>query len=201
MSLEARIDLLVTKIATLAERLAEFGFEFDEPDEAFPGREDGTDNAIALIEREAGVVPLALRLFWQRVGSINFCGSHPKWELDARHPGFEGDAYPDPLFVFPPSAALAELEEFLADKEQRIKADFPYVIPIAPDSFHKADVSGGMWYNVSVPAVAADPPLNDEWHKTTFLGYLEVAMKWGGFPGLERCPHHNWPVVRLTEGR
>jgi hypothetical protein len=99
--------------------------------------------------------------------------------------------------VYPPSQAIEELEEFLADWEERVRCNFPYVIPIAPDDYHKADVSGGMWYNASVPAVAEDPPLNDERHRITFVEYLELAVRWGGFPGLDRCESHSWPVERI----
>lgn len=102
--------------------------------------------------------------------------------------------------VFPPSVAVTELEDFLADKEERLRCNYPYAVPVAPDFYHKADVSGGREYNISVPAVADDPPLNDEWHKTTFLKYLEIAVKWGGFPGLERSPGHDWPIRELVEG-
>jgi hypothetical protein len=93
---------------------------------------------------------------------------------------------------------MYELDEFLADKEERLRCDDPYLIPIAPDDYHKEGVSGGMWYNVSVPAVADDPPLNDEWHGTTFVDYLELAVRWAGFPGLFRCPGHSWPVAELV---
>src|SRR5438270_5716592 len=27
-----------------------------------------------------------------------------------------------------------------------------------------------------------------DWHKTTFVNYLRIAFKWGGFPGWERYP-------------
>lgn len=200
MTLEARIDSVGRRIKILAERLEEHGFEFERPDGVFPGPEPETNAAITRIEREAGALPLALKLFWQQVGSVDFCGTHPEWELLPGYPGFEPDLYPDPLIVAPPSAALVELDEFLADKAERLKCNFPYVVPIAPDSYHKADVSGGMFYNVSVPAIADDPPLNDEWHKTTFVNHLEIALKWAGFPGLERCPGHTWPVASLIDG-
>jgi hypothetical protein len=48
-------------------------------------------------------------------------------------------------------------------------------------------VSGGMFYNISVPAVADDPPLNDEWHATTFVDYLETAIR-GGLPWIGALP-------------
>jgi hypothetical protein len=40
----------------------------------FPGPEEIASAAIARIEREVGAVPLALKLFWQRVGSVDLCG-------------------------------------------------------------------------------------------------------------------------------
>ena len=66
--------------------------------------------------------------------------------------------------------------------------DAPYCVPVAPDAYHKQNVSGGMWYNLSVPAVTDDPPLNDERHRTTFVGYLELALRWGGFPRTRLLP-------------
>jgi hypothetical protein len=188
MTLESRIRAVGKSIRALAKRLAKHGFEFERPAEVFPGPERRAAATIKRIEREAGRIPLALKLFWLKVGSVNFCGSHPEWQ---------GCDYPDPLVVYPPSAAIEELDEFLSDKEERLRSNLPYLVPIAPDYYHKADVSGGMWHNVSVPAVADDPPLNDEWHQTTFVRYLELAMQWAGFPGLSRCRRHSWPVAEL----
>src|SRR5262245_57966944 len=195
MTLESRINAVGDSIRCLVTRLTERGFHFERPAEVFPGLEAGVVAAIARIEREVGPLPLALELFWQRVGSVDLCGSHPEWE---------GCDYPDPLVVYPPSVAIEELDEFLADRDERLRCNFPYLVPIAPDSYHKADVSGGMWYNLSVPAVADDPPLNDEWHGTTFVNYLELAVRSAGFPGLACCPGHTWPIsellARLAEG-
>ena len=197
MSIEERIDSIGNRLQILKKRLTEKGFQFEYPDEVFPGPDDDAAEAIERIESEAGPLPLSLKLFWLRIGTVNFCGQHPDWEIES-----DGDSegYPDPVMVFPPSVAVEELEDFLSDEEERLRCDLPYAVPVAPDLLHKADVSGGMWYNISVPAVAEDPPLNDEWHKTTFLNYLEIAVKWAGFPGLERCPTHNWPIRQLLEG-
>lgn len=197
MSIEERIDSIGNRLRILKSRLSERDFEFEQPEEALPGPEPGAIAAIKHIESEAGLLPLSLKLFWLRIGSVNFCGHHPEWELET---GCDFEGYPDPLLVYPPSIAVAELEDFLLDKEERLRCQYPYAVSIAPDSYHKADVSGGMWYNISVPAIADDPPLNDEWHKTTFLNYLEIALKWGGFPGLEQRQRHNWPIAQLVEG-
>ena len=156
-----------------------------------PRAEPGAEAAIERIERDAGTLPLAIKLFWRRVGSVNFIGEHAGWD---------GCEYPDPLVVYPPSVAVSELEKFLADREERMRCRVPYRVPVAPDRY-KANVSGGMCYNLSVPAVADDPPLNDERHRTTFVNYLELAVRWGAFPGLDRCPEHNWPLADLVRER
>lgn len=175
MQIGRRIESIGERIRTLASALQIHGFQFQNPDEVLPGPEPGTTEAIARIEREVGELPLALKRFWKHIGSVDFCGSHPDWE---------GADYPDPLVVFPPSVAIYELDDFLSDREERLRHSLPYLVPIAPDD------SGGMWHNLSVPAVADDPPLNDEWHHTTFIGYLAIAILWGGFPGLARYPGH-----------
>jgi hypothetical protein len=189
MTLESRINAVRDQICVLVKRLTACGFVFERPGEVFPGPESETAAAITRIEREVGVLPLALKLFWRQVGSVDLRGHHAEWH---------GCEYPDPLVVYPPSIAIRELDEFLGDKEERLSCDFPYLVPIAPDDYHKENVSGGMWYNVSVPAVADDPPLNDEWHHTTFVDYLELAIQWAGFPGLSRSPEHSWPVEELV---
>src|SRR5947207_106908 len=140
MTLESRIDLVSNSIRLLVNRLTECGFQFERPADVFPGPESGASAAIARIEREVGAIPLALKLFWQRVGSVDLCGSHPEWR---------GCDFPDPLLVYPPAVAIQELDEFLADKEERLRCRFPYLVPIAPDFKHKANVSGGMWYNLT----------------------------------------------------
>jgi hypothetical protein len=189
VSLETRINLIGESLRELVPRLSEYGFEFERAEEVLPGPEVDTQEAIARIEKDVGLLPEALKLFWLRIGSVDLCGSHPNWE---------GAEYPDPLYVAPPSFALQELENFLSDKEERLRCNFPYHVPIAPDEYHKANVSGGPEYSISVPAIAADPPLNDEWHKTTFVNYLEIALTWAGFPGLSRYPGHNWPIEELV---
>jgi hypothetical protein len=189
--IDERLAVIAAALPMLVHRLRAEGYVFVRPDQVLPGIESDVERNIHRIEHEGGTVPYAIAQFWRRIGRVDFCGSHPGWT---------GCEYPDPLFVYPTSTAIDELQDFLDDREQRLKGDFPYLIPIAPDSYHKENVSGGMWYNVNCPAIADDPPLNDERHKTTFVGYLEMALQWGGFPGLDECNEHNWPIIRLTAG-
>ena len=99
--------------------------------------------------------------------------------------------------VFPPACALEELAEYLSDKAERDKCNAPYVIPIAPDYFHKANVSGGSPYAIALPAVADDPPMLNTPVAETFLQHIESALGFGGFPGLADCDDHTWPIEHL----
>ncbi len=191
MSLDDRIISAGRRIEQIAKRLTLLGYGFAEPRAVFPGPEPGTEAVIERIERDVGELPAAIKAFWRQVESVNFMGEHPDWG---------GCEYPDPIVVYPPSDAVDELDRFLDDREERLRCNFPYWVPIALDDHGKENVSGGMWYNLSVPAVTDDPPLNDERHRTTFVNYLELAVHWGGFPGLDQCPEHDWPVDLIVGG-
>lgn len=183
--LQARIDRVHRGIHCVVRNLHALGYRFSRPRDVLPGPEPGTNKAIKRLEQAVGPVPLAITTFWSRIGSVDLSGHHPTWS---------GCDFPDPLIVYPPSMAIAELEEHTSDREERDRCGFPYCIPIAPDALHKANVSGGMWYNITVPSIADDPLLNDEPHATTFLNYLDIALGQGGFPGLTAATAHNWPI-------
>ncbi len=187
--IDAQISRIGPALQQLVERLRQLGYEFADPAAVFPGPESTVNTSIRRIESEIGTVPYALAAFWRRIGSVNLCGSHPDWL---------GCEYPDPLEIDSASQAVAELDEFIADREERMRYNFRYLIPISPDDYHKEDVSGGMWYNVSCPATADDPIINDERHNVTFLNYLELALSLGGFLGLDQSPGHNWPIHELA---
>ena len=188
-TLQSRVDTLGHRISIAAARLKDTGFRFDRPEDVFPGPDRRTQTIIERIESAAGPLPQALKLFWLRVGSVDFSGHHPKWR---------GCEFLDQLVVFPPSVALAELEEFLSDREERMRANFPYSVPIAPDIFHKADVSGGPPYSLAVPATAEDPPVLDAMPAVSFLEHIEHALRYAGFPGLADCAQHTWPLADLV---
>jgi hypothetical protein len=48
---------------------------------------------------------------------------------------------------------------------------------------------------MELPNAAADRPLAGEPHRTTFVNYLRIAFRGGGFPGWER--HRNRPEKEL----
>lgn len=183
--MEDIVDALGRRIATLVERLRAIGYVFEHPDEVFPGPDPIASEVILQIESSVGAIPLALKLFWTRIGSVDLTGSHPEWP--------EPSVYLDQLVVFPPSVATYYLDDYLSGETGSFE------LVIAPDYFHKADVSGGPPYTVGVPATEDDPPLNGTPDPQTFLEHIEHALKNGGFPGLADCPDHGWPLAQLID--
>lgn len=187
-------------IHTLAERLQRLGFRFgegfigaiadgerqlllnDAPVYGFSDdRHDLFRDEIARLEVMTGGLPTALRVFYEVVGSVNFVGTGPMWkeyETDPNRPlaQYALSRYgSDPLFVWSPNVALESYYEGFD------------AISIAPNSDYKFGIGGGSGpYEVRVPCAAADAPLDHEWHQTTFVNYLRICCRWGGFPGLER---------------
>lgn len=153
----------------------------------FPGPDPTVAEAIHRLESVVGPVPLALKLFWSHVGSVDLTGSHPEWP--------EPSEYLDQLIVFPLDLALYYLDDYLNDEEAK-----SLEVLVAPDYFHKANVSGGAPYSVSVPSLTDDPPLNGSPAVETFLEHIENALRFGGFPGLADCPDHVWPLHSLVDG-
>jgi hypothetical protein len=176
-------------VATLAQRLKAMDYRF-----VYPGSEGGflglrkarahephvlpaADAHAKIAELEklvGGPVPLSLRAFFEVVGEVNFNGDHPS--LAPR----DGEPAPDPLMVCSVDDAIAMLESGDWDDDE------PALIEFAPDALHKANISGGAPYSIEVPNPAADAPVEDEPHDTTFVAYLRlVILGWGGFPGWE----------------
>jgi len=87
--------------------------------------------------------------------------------------GYQG---PDPLCVYDPSGP---------DFFDAVIEENDGELPIALDSFHKINVSGGGGYDIHLPDTAADAKLVGEWHNTTFVNYLRICCACAGLPGLE----------------
>lgn len=130
------------------------------------------------LESEAGPLPLSLVAFWHEVGAVDFVGMHRAWPTEL-----------DPLVVDPPEGPLSELYD---DDEE-------VFISLAPDVFHKDNISGGGPYGLELPNPSADFLLMDEGHDLLFVPYLRFAiLQWGGFPGLDGRGIHFEPLSTLT---
>jgi hypothetical protein len=121
-----------------------------------------------------GVLPLSLHVFWEIVGTVNFIGYHPNWP-----------EYADPLVVGPIEVVDAFYDEWRHNVEDGDIEAGLFGIHIAPDFFHKDNVSGGAPYTILVPNAAIDSIVEFERHNTTFVNYLRICFRYGGFPGFE----------------
>jgi len=189
----ATMGRVATNIDRLVERLAAQGYIFG----VYPGGDKvacyrgprgplDPDELVSIdaLEEQVGPAPLSLRVFWRTVGEVNLVG---------RAPGGWIPEYSDPLWIEGPTGGLKDLDDFYADDEDRIEGG-GFLCPIAPDLLHKDNISGGAPYSIRLPASGFDAPLCDEWHETSFVAYLRIAiLDWGGFPGLAReNPYGKW---------
>ena len=186
------------RLERLVSTLTARGYLFQHPLETMgmPGAE--ADRQLGHLEKRVGIIPAALAAFWRNVGSVDLTGRHPEWT---------GCDYPDSLLVYSVDAALSEANEYLElddpATEYWASASGVFRAPIAPDKLHKENVSGGMWYGVEIPNASDDPIVLEEGHDLPFTEYLEFALRWGGFPGLEHVADHTWPLneLRIAAGR
>jgi hypothetical protein len=142
---------------------------------------------IRKMEKDGAFLPLSLRAWIEEVGDVNLAGAHPAlcfWE-DENFPGI----YADPLMV--------SLDHFMFESggwlEAREEGDDPGMMePVvgwdaeAKARLAVADEQLDYGYSIQLPDAAADAMLDGEPHKTTFVNYLRIAFRWGGFPGWER---------------
>lgn len=165
-------------VERLHRALLDEGYVFARPDKALVPPADDVEDAIARVEEEIGPVPLAITAWAREVGTVDFVGTHPEWDVAEADPLYVDTAYglTDVLEVHRDWVRLGWYERF---------GETTASLSLAPDRLNKADVSGGSPYGVALPDASVDPVwLNDELHPaTTFVGYLRWALlRAGGFP-------------------
>jgi len=93
----------------------------------------------------------------------------------------------DPLCLDAPDMVTRLFEEW---KHQRADMDpelaDPFEVVLAPDYYHKANISGGAPYAIELPFHGADPIFANEAHALPFVDYLRLCFRWGGFSRLDR---------------
>jgi hypothetical protein len=171
----------------LAERLAARGWV------ALSGslRTEPNQQGAKVIQRietlTSAALPASLRAFWMVVGGIDLIWDHGgDVELSDLGIGIDMAAM-DPLAIDSPDRAAYVLDEW---RDQRAGIDpelaDPFRLDLAPCAAHKANAGSGPPYGVELPFVGADPYFINEPHNLTFVDYLRLAFRWGGFPGLEK---------------
>jgi hypothetical protein len=151
------------------------GYEFTEDPrvQPFVPPPAGITTQLDGLEGRIGRLPFALRCWFEQVGVVNLMGRHPDWRYD----------YSDPLVVEAPVNHIeSEYAAWQADRDTEWDRG-AFVVALAPDYLHKADVSGGAPYAMAVPNDGLDGLLRGERHQTIFVNYVRLCFRWGGFPG------------------
>lgn len=187
-------------IETLIPRLREIGYQFGY--DGIPVSEEERRHlapvfappapkvaaTMARLESQVGPLPLSLRAFYEVVGAVNLTGKHPHWRITLE--------CLDALEIHSAEIALEGFDDWGTDD-----GEYHMSAPISPDQYGKVGVSGGGPYVVVLPDAAADARLRNEWHHTTFVNYLRICFRWGGFPGWERIePRPDSDLAFLSEG-
>jgi hypothetical protein len=177
-------------IELIVERLTEDGYRFHRNDDEetprqphIPPTPGAAAHADWLLERFGGAVPMTL-LSWVRiVGDVWLVGTHPRWETSSSA---------DPLVVqvegshYPQGRPIRdhfdeEWTDWQKDHEDDPGSAGLFVLPLAPDMLHKANVSGGGPYGMVLPDGCADGLFR--WETTMpFVSYLNWVFSEGGFP-------------------
>lgn len=151
------------------------------------------------INRLAGPLPLAIRVWYEQVGAVNLYGYHPAWvhyvppELEDQHGRYLMD-YCDPLQI----CALDEVhtKRLLATWHQRGRTQLEF----APDPHFKNYTAGSSTpYAISLAQGGVDGMLAG-YPPVTFVQYLRTCFRWAGFPGMAKWPSvPNEDLAFLTE--
>ncbi|HWI50629.1 MAG TPA: hypothetical protein VNT01_00630 [Symbiobacteriaceae bacterium] len=167
-----------------------FGMDLENgnnPAQVWVAPEPNTSEMLRRLTQLVGPIPMSLRTWWEVVGSVSLQGTFSDL-------ADEGLPMSDPLMVPPLSQVLAEAED-------PVDEDVVSALDLAPDIYHKADVSGGLPYQIEVPNSRADgalrnvriflpcPPGSKLDYKEletneSFIEYLRRSFMWAGFPGL-----------------
>ncbi|OHV38962.1 hypothetical protein CC117_02635 [Parafrankia colletiae] len=174
-------------VEVIIERLSDAGYRFhtnDDDQETVVPHVPPTAEAPALadwLEEWFGAVPMTLLSWLRIVGDVWLVGTHPEWPTTAAADPLvievEGSRYPGPS----PSGSINE--EFAAwqDWAATDPDAGPFMLPLAPDRFHKANVSGGDPYGMFLPDGCADGLFVGD-GTTPFVSYLNSVFRNGGFP-------------------
>ena len=164
-------------IEVVVERLTEAGYRFHHNDDEetpttpfVPATDAAEDQARWLVER-FGAVPLTLLSWVRLVGDVWLVGTHPDWPESSQA---------DPLVLKTQGARQDYFDEqwqqHLADGARHL-----FVLPLAPDRYHKGNISGGGPYGVIVPDGCVEGVFAGEMDMP-FVSYLNWVFRWGGFP-------------------
>lgn len=182
------VELLIPRLHDLGYQFGEGFFEDMSPEERamvendapiFKEPDPKTPEKVLLLEQLTGTLPLSLKCWYEEVGSINLVGLFPSHS--DRGFGLEYGCILDPLFIYSIEMAIKMVTRYI---NKGVWNRDPS-LALSPDNYFKYGFGGSGAYTIKLPCKAFDAPLLLERHHTTFINYLRLCFRWGGFPGLE----------------
>ena len=149
------------------------------------------------------ILPAALLAFWEEVGGLDFVWDYNRKETCPDLFGGISIFLLDPLCIDPPKLPFDV--EMWKDMMEDAGGNRPtsFNLDLAPDDYHKANISGGSPYGIVLPGHPIDPMFACDHFSMRFTTYLRLAFRWGGFPGLAFLPRTaeiDGRVAELTTG-
>lgn len=173
-----------------ADVLRDLGYVFEEMPVSDPLA--NLSETSSMLASAGAKLPDALLAFYEIVGTLEFTGIAPK--------SWTGCQYPDPISVAPLDAQYwrGALEIWADQPEIDPDGLHRFAPQMSGDHIHKAGYSGGEY--LLIFDGDADPIVWMHERRTPFTQYLRECNAWGGFPGLQGCPAHTWPLERIQAG-
>jgi hypothetical protein len=183
-------------------RLQDSGYEFVDPSPngclprqpLVPPNEDSPRFADWLGEL-VGPLPVTVSEWIASVGDVNLVGNHPEWPerdmlTDALVVEFELRGYADRGPGWEAKEHFRnELEEWKANvSEYGAESVGRFLLPFAPDIYHKANVSGGAPYGIYLPDGSPDATCHINGRDILFIDYLRECFSFAGLPGARSLP-------------
>jgi hypothetical protein len=145
------------------------------------------------LEQRFGPVPLTLLSWIRLVGDVWLVGTHPEWPASADADPLviqvEGSHYPESPIQ---DHFLNKWEQWRDDAEDPKRG--PFILEVAPDRLHKANVSGGPPYGMLLPDACADGLFRAE-SGMPFVEYLNWVFRRAGFPHATGGGAKEWEVT------
>jgi hypothetical protein len=175
-------------VEVIITRLRAQGYRFHNNDEAQesvePLRPPGSEAAALAdwLESTFGPVAMTVSSWLRLVGDVWLVGTHPGWpEMSAADPlviELEGSRFPETSMRDFYQGELDAWREWSTDDEDA----GGFVLPVAPDRLHKANISGGAPYGFRIPDATTEGLFIRD-VAMPFVAYLNWTFRHGGFPG------------------
>lgn len=179
-------------LQTLHSRLLELGYEFADSENALRLASDKDREVLGRMEREFGTMPLVLRAWYERFGSVDFrqddCQLRCPRGIDPGSGSEISGLGSHLVLVFVSLKDSLDFQrELLGHRAERIRKSFEETVAESP-ALARFFPTGGWASNCEpkgfrLPNEGADAVLfNDGGGDVYFVDELRTAFQWGGFP-------------------